>query len=181
MKAAGGFFDRIVDVAAALLVLGCAAPVLAVAAIAIWLQDGGSPIYRAPRVGRGGRDFIMFKLRTMVRGADRLGGRLTPDSDPRITVVGLWLRRSKIDELPQLWNVVRGDMGIVGPRPDVREGVEDYSADELRLLSVRPGITDFASLLFFDEGRLLDRAPDPAEFYLSAIRPLKSRLETVRG
>ncbi|MEI9928781.1 MAG: sugar transferase [Sphingomonas sp.] len=177
MQGGGGSIKRIVDVAAALLVLALAMPLLAVAGLAIWLGDGGGPIYRAPRVGRGGRDFTMLKLRTMVAGADRLGGRLTPDSDPRVTRVGAWLRRCKIDEFPQLWNVLRGEMSIVGPRPDLRQGgVDGYAPGEMALLSVRPGITDFASILFFDEGRLLDGARDPIEFYMAAVRPLKSRL-----
>lgn len=177
MKRGPTSIKRAIDMAGASLVLVLAAPVLVAAALAIWLQDGGSPIYRAPRVGRGGRDFAMYKLRTMVPGADRLGGRLTPRSDPRVTPLGAWLRRCKIDELPQLWNVLRGEMSIVGPRPDVRDGgVDGYSPAEMDLLSVRPGITDFASILFFDEGRLLDKAADPIEFYMTAIRPLKSRL-----
>ena len=168
---------RIIDIAGAVLMLALAGPFLAIAALAICLRDGGSPIYRAPRVGRDGRDFTMFKLRTMVLGADRLGGRLAPDSDPRVTPLGAWLRRWKIDELPQFWNVLRGDMSIVGPRPDVRHGgVDGYSPEEMRVLSLRPGITDFASILFFDEGRLLDRVADPGSFYLAAIRPIKSRL-----
>ncbi|RYY25548.1 MAG: sugar transferase [Sphingomonadales bacterium] len=167
---------RLFEICAALLVLLLALPLLLATMLAIWLADGGTPIYRAPRVGRGGRDFTMFKLRTMVASADRLGGRFAPDADPRITRVGAWLRRTKIDEIPQFWNVVRGEMAIVGPRPDMRSGVDRYSPEEMRLLDVRPGITGLASLLFFDEGQLLARAGDPAAYHIAVIRPLKSRL-----
>ncbi|RYG85615.1 MAG: sugar transferase, partial [Alphaproteobacteria bacterium] len=139
---------RLFDVAAASLVLILSFPLLVLAMLAIWFNDGATPIYRAPRVGRDGRDFAMFKLRTMVLQADQLGGRFAPQGDPRITLVGAWLRRWKIDELPQFVNVLRGEMAIVGPRPDVRLGVERYSPQELQLLAVRPGITGLASLLF---------------------------------
>ncbi|MES2986281.1 MAG: sugar transferase [Pseudomonadota bacterium] len=166
---------RFLELAVAMLVLALALPLLLGAMLAIWIADGRTPIYRAPRVGQGGRDFTMFKLRTMVPGADRLG-RFAPEADPRITRVGAWLRRTKLDELPQFWNVLRGEMAIVGPRPDVRSGVELYSPEEMRLLAVRPGLTGLASLVFFDEGQLLARVADPTTYYMTAIRPLKSRL-----
>jgi lipopolysaccharide/colanic/teichoic acid biosynthesis glycosyltransferase len=171
---------RLFDIAAALLILILSLPLLLGAMVAIWLGDGGTPIYRAPRVGRGGRDFIMFKLRTMVPDADRLGGRFAPRGDPRITAVGAYLRRWKVDEIPQFWNVLRGEMAVVGPRPDVRSGVERYSREEHRLLAVRPGITSLASLLFFDEAVLLQGMGDPAAQYMAVIRPLKSRLELLQ-
>lgn len=167
---------RSFEMLAALSMLALTLPLFLGAALAIWVGDRGAPIYRARRVGRGGRDFTMFKLRTMVPDADQRGGRLAPEGDPRVTRVGAWLRRSKIDEIPQLWNVLRGEMAIVGPRPDIRDGVDRYAPGELRLLDVRPGITSLASLLFFDESWLLARAADPAAYYMATIRPLKSRL-----
>lgn len=118
----------------------------------------------------------MFKLRTMVADAELRGGRLAPEGDPRVTRVGAVLRRWKIDELPQFVNVLRGEMALVGPRPDTLCAAEDYAADDLRLLAARPGITCFASILFFDEGRALARAGDPLAYYHATIRPLKSRL-----
>ncbi|RYD53983.1 MAG: sugar transferase [Sphingomonadales bacterium] len=167
---------RLFDFAVASALLAVTLPLVFVVMLAIWLADGAPAIYRAPRVGRGGRDFVMFKLRTMVPDADRLGIRLAPEGDPRITPVGAWLRRWKIDELPQLWNVLRGEMRLVGPRPDIREGVALYSADERRLLTVLPGMTDLASLWFVDEGRLLAGLADPLAHYGAIIRPIKSRL-----
>lgn len=167
---------RLLEVAAALCMLALALPLLLAAILAIWLADGASPIHRAPRVGQSGRDFTMFKLRTMVPGADRLGGRLAPAGDPRITPIGAWLRRWKIDELPQFWNVLRGEMRLVGPRPDMREGVALYSAEERKLLAVTPGMTDLASLWFVDEGRLLAGVDAPLVHYMTTIRPIKSRL-----
>jgi lipopolysaccharide/colanic/teichoic acid biosynthesis glycosyltransferase len=163
------------SIAAALLI--AAAPILAVAMVAIWLHDGGWPLYRAPRVGRDGRDFRMLKLRTMTVGADRHGAASTSRSDTRITAIGHALRAAKIDELPQLWNVLAGDMSLVGPRPNSRRGgVDHYTAAEMRLLSVRPGITDLASIVFADEGAILDAAADPDALYDAVIRPWKSRL-----
>ncbi len=169
-------WGRIGEAALALIALTLAIPVLALAVCAIWIEDRGPLLYRAERVGRGGQCFAMLKLRTMVADADLLGGRLAPDSDPRVTRAGRVLRRWKIDELPQFWNVLRGEMAIVGPRPDLPCGVELYSAQERQLLVVRPGITCFASLVFLDEGRLLDSVPDPLAHYEAAIRPLKHRL-----
>lgn len=160
----------------ALLLLVGAMPVLLVAMLAIWLDDRGSPLYRAPRLGQGGRPFAMLKLRTMTADADQRGGRLAPEGDPRITRVGGLLRRWKIDELPQFANVLRGEMALVGPRPDTPCAAEGYAAEDLRLLGVRPGITSFASILFFDEGRALARMADPLGQYQAEIRPLKLRL-----
>lgn len=163
---------------AALLLLG-AAPVLLAAMLAIWLEDRGPPLYRARRLGQGGRPFAMLKLRTMVADAELQGGRLAPEGDPRITRVGAVLRRWKIDELPQFANVLRGEMALIGPRPDTLCAADDYAADDLKLLAARPGITCFASILFFDEGRALARASDPLAHYHAVIHPLKLRLGTL--
>jgi lipopolysaccharide/colanic/teichoic acid biosynthesis glycosyltransferase len=168
---------RAFDVIAALVLLVLASPVLAVAMIAIWLQDGHSPLHRGLRVGRGNRDFRMAKLRSMAVNAEARGGTSTARGDPRITPLGSWLRRWKIDELPQFWNVLIGDMSLVGPRPNSRRGgVDRYTADEMGLLEIRPGITDLASIVFADEGDIIHGAPDPDAAYDIMIRPWKSQL-----
>ena len=167
---------RALDIVLAALGLVLAAPLLAGAMLLVWLQDGRAPIYRAERVGRGGRRFAMLKLRTMRVGGEPLWAS-TARSDPRITPIGHWLRRTKIDELPQLWNVLGGSMSLVGPRPNTwRGGVERYTPEEMRLLTVRPGITDPASIVFSDEADILDGAADPDARYDAVIRPWKSRL-----
>lgn len=166
-------FDIVFSVAALVL----ASPLLALAALLIWARDGHSPFYRGTRVGRGGRDFLMVKLRTMVAGGDRLGGTSTAASDWRLTPLGAVLRRWKLDELPQFWNVLKGDMSLVGPRPNTRAGgVDLYTAEERRLLRVRPGITDLASIVFADEGDILGGSADPDALYNAVIRPWKNRL-----
>jgi lipopolysaccharide/colanic/teichoic acid biosynthesis glycosyltransferase len=127
-------------------------------------------------VGRGGRDFLMVKLRTMVPGAERLGGSSTAATDLRLTRLGAALRRLKLDELPQFWNVLVGDMSVVGPRPNLRREVDRYTAEERKLLALRPGITDAASIVFADEGDILKGSADPDALYDSVIRPWKNRL-----
>ncbi len=168
---------RLMDVAFSLALLILAGPVILAAMLAVFAHDRRSPIYWAPRVGRGGRDFRMAKLRTMTVDADRRGGSSTKRSDGRITAPGRALRRLKIDELPQLWNVLVGQMSLVGPRPNVRRGgVDRYTTEELGLLAGRPGLTDLASIVFFDEEDILESAPDPDACYDRLIRPWKSRL-----
>ncbi len=143
----------------------------------IWLQDFRSPFFVADRVGLGGRIFRIVKLRSMVVGAEHTGVSSTSNSDNRITTIGRLIRTSKLDELTQLWNVLKGDMSLVGPRPNVmRWGVELYTNEELRLLSVRPGITDYASIVFSDEGSILTSSENPDIAYNQLIRPWKSRL-----
>lgn len=167
---------RLLDLIVAGTALAMLSPVIAVAALAVWLSDFTNPFYVGMRARERDAMFRMYKLRTMVRGADRLGGPSTPQNDSRVTRVGRLLRRFKIDELPQLLNVVRGDMSLVGPRPQVREGVARYSEAERALLDVRPGITDFASIVFADEGAILAVESDPDEAYDRMIRPGKGRL-----
>jgi lipopolysaccharide/colanic/teichoic acid biosynthesis glycosyltransferase len=138
---------RALDVALAALLLALAAPVIALAAVAIRLETPGAVIYRQRRVGRGGREFDLLKLRTMVSGAETMGAGLAVDEgDPRITRVGALLRRFSLDELPNLVNVLAGDMSLVGPRPTVRVQVEQYSPRQLGRLSVEPGITGWAQV-----------------------------------
>jgi lipopolysaccharide/colanic/teichoic acid biosynthesis glycosyltransferase len=144
--------------------------------VLVWLQDHKSPFYIAPRVGKGESLFKMVKLRSMVANADKSGVDSTGASDSRITPVGRFIRRYKLDELTQLWNVLKGDMSLVGPRPNVPRETALYTAEEKRLLSVRPGITDFASIVFSDEGEILEGREDPDLTYNQLIRPWKSRL-----
>ena len=143
----GNALNRAADVAVAGAGLVLASPLLGVAALAIKLEDGGPVLYRQLRVGQGGRDFELLKLRTMVVGAERQGAGWAVDArDPRITRVGRVLRRLSLDELPQLWNVVRGDMSVIGPRPTLRYQVEQYTERQRRRLEVRPGITGWAQV-----------------------------------
>lgn len=165
-------FD-IVASAAGLLVLS---PLLALIALLIKLGSSGPVFYRGARVGRGNVDFRIFKFRSMVANAEAIGGSSTPEDDPRITRIGALLRRHKLDELPQLFNVFWGDMSFVGPRPQVRWAVELYNSEQRALLSVRPGITDYASLRFSDEAKILEGSKDPDKDYLEKIAPEKIRL-----
>jgi lipopolysaccharide/colanic/teichoic acid biosynthesis glycosyltransferase len=167
---------RTFDLILALCALVLLGPLLLLIAVLIKLDDGGPVLYRGVRVGRAGVPFRICKFRTMVMNADRLGGPSTPDDDPRITKPGRWLRRSKLDELPQLLNVMSGKMSFVGPRPEVAREVALYSDEERALLRVRPGITDWASIRFRDEGAILRGATDPHETYRRVIRPEKMRL-----
>jgi lipopolysaccharide/colanic/teichoic acid biosynthesis glycosyltransferase len=168
---------RTVDVLIASVALLALAPLLLLIAVAIKGQDGGSVFYRGTRVGRGARPFRIFKFRTMVVDAERRGGPSTADDDPRITRVGRWLRKYKLDELPQFLNVLTGDMSIVGPRPEVAQYVALLRDEERIVLSVRPGLTDWASLWNSDEGAILAGAADPERVYLERIRPEKVRLQ----
>ena len=167
---------RTIDLSLALTALVPLSPLLLAIAALIKLDDGGPVFYRGVRIGRRGVAFRIYKFRTMVVNADRLGGPSTSDDDPRITRAGRWLRRSKLDELPQLLNVVKGEMSFVGPRPEIAQEVALYSPEERALLSLRPGITDWASIRFRDEGAMLRGAADPHETYRRVIRPEKMRL-----
>ncbi|HAP38814.1 MAG: sugar transferase [Nitrospira sp.] len=168
---------RLCDVVVASVLLLLLSPLLLVIALVIRWSDGGPVFYRAPRVGLRGQPFRMWKFRTMVQHADQLGGPSTPDGDPRVTPVGRWLRQHKLDELPQLFNVCGGTMSLVGPRPEVQHYVDLYSEEERVILTVRPGLTDWASLWNIDEGALLKGSPDPEKVYLETIRPVKLRLQ----
>ena len=143
----GDALNRAADVAIAGTALVLTSPILGLAALATKLEEGGPVLFRQTRVGKDGRDFELLKLRTMVVGAERLGaGYAVNVGDTRITRVGRFLRRSSIDELPQLWNVLRGDMSVIGPRPTLRYQVEQYDAQQRRRLEVRPGLTGWAQV-----------------------------------
>ena len=151
-------------------------PLLAAAALLIKVTSKGPIFFKQERMGKAFVPFTIYKLRTMVENASQGGELTTSDKDPRITPVGLFLRRTKIDELPQLINVLKGDMSIVGPRPEVRRYVELFRNDYEEILKVRPGITDLASLKYQDEGALLGRAGDPEAEYRTKILPDKIAL-----
>jgi lipopolysaccharide/colanic/teichoic acid biosynthesis glycosyltransferase len=160
---------RVFDIAVSLAALILLVPVLAVIALLVKLSSPGPVFYRQRRVSRGGRLFQLFKFRTMVVGADRLAPNVSATGDPRVTRVGSFLRRSYLDELPQLLNVLRGDMSLVGPRPETPEFVDLYTPEERRVLTVRPGLAGPSTLAFMDEADLLARAPDPVSFYETTV------------
>ncbi|HQU32178.1 MAG TPA: sugar transferase [Candidatus Brocadia sapporoensis] len=168
---------RLFDIVFSLLGLMLVFPILLVLAIWIKREDGGPVFYRGVRVGRNGKLFRIYKFRTMVVNAEKIGGSSTADDDPRITRIGKFIRKHKLDELPQLINVLKGEMSFVGPRPEVQHYVNMYTAEEKAMLSVKPGITDWASLWNSDEGAILAGSPDPEKTYMEEIRPEKIRLQ----
>ena len=143
---------------------------------AIKLDSEGPIFYRGRRVGLQGKPFHLFKFRTMVHNAEKIGGSSTAADDTRITRIGKYLRKHKLDELPQLINVLKGEMSLVGPRPQVKWAVDLYTQEEKALLKVRPGITDYASLRFSNEGEILKGSRDPDRDYMEQIHPEKMRL-----
>lgn len=167
---------RILDIIASFFGLLVLLPILLPVMFFVWLQDRHSPFYVADRVGKGGMQFRMLKLRSMVANADRTGVDSTSANDQRITAIGHFIRRFKLDELTQFWNVLKGDMSLVGPRPNVKRETDLYTNEERKLLSVKPGITDFSSIVFSDEGEILKDLADPDIAYNQLIRPGKSRL-----
>lgn len=174
---------RLLDVYGAAAGLLCLLPLFLLISIWIKIDSKGPVFYRAIRLGRYGKPFQMFKFRSMRADADKVGALITPDKDSRVTRVGGFLRKFKLDELPQLINVLKGEMSLVGPRPEAALYFDYYSPDEKRaVLSVRPGMTDYGSLRFHDEGRLLAGSADPIQTYLDLIREPKVRaqLEYIR-
>lgn len=167
---------RFVEILIAALGIIVFLPMLLIIAVLIKLHDGGPVLFKARRVGKHGREFSLLKFRSMVLGADRQGSALTTAADQRITPAGRFLRAYKLDELPQLVNVVRGDMSFVGPRPEDPRYVACYSPEQRRVLSVRPGITSPASLSYRDESALLN-GEDFEQQYLKTILPHKLSLE----
>jgi len=167
---------RVIDIVASLLGLVLLSPILTVIMLLVWRQDGRSPFYLGVRAGRHGRTFDMVKIRSMVANADCTGVESTSTTDNRITPLGHFIRRWKLDELTQLWNVLKGEMSLVGPLPNTTKAVAGYGADERMLLLVRPGITDFSSIVFSDEGEIIGDDPDPDLAYDRLIRPWKSEL-----
>lgn len=148
-------------------------PILISVALIIIVTSKGRVFYRQVRVGKDNKDFRIFKFRTMHINADKLGLLTVGGRDPRVTKVGYYLRKYKIDELPQLINVLLGDMSFVGPRPEVRKYVDLYTKEQQKVLSVRPGITDLASIEFRNENEILSKQDNPNEYYINTIMPYK--------
>jgi lipopolysaccharide/colanic/teichoic acid biosynthesis glycosyltransferase len=167
---------RAYDLTAAVLGLCCLLPLLLIVAILIKFDSKGPVFFRQVRVGRGGRPFRIYKFRTMVDDARGKGPLITTGDDPRITRIGRFLRHTKLDEFPQLLNVLRGDMSIVGPRPEVPAYVELFRSEFEEILKIRPGITDVASLKYRNEAALLGAATDPEDLYVRVILPEKLHL-----
>jgi lipopolysaccharide/colanic/teichoic acid biosynthesis glycosyltransferase len=170
------FLKRTFDMTASTLALIVLAPLLIVVAVVVKLTSPGPVFFRQERIGRGGRPFLVLKFRSMVPDAPQQGGPITFGDDPRITRIGKLLRNTKLDELPQLFNVLKGDMSLVGPRPEVRRYVEMFADDYAEVLRVRPGITDLASIKYRDEAAILGQAADPEEEYVRRVLPEKIRL-----
>jgi len=168
---------RALDILSSLFGLIAVSPILIAITLLIKREDRGPIFYRGVRVGRFGKTFRIFKFRTMVLNAEKMGGPSTADDDPRITKTGKFIRKFKLDELPQLLNVLKGEMSIVGPRPEVQMYVDMFTEEEKAILSVRPGITDWASIWNPDEGAILAGSPDPEKTYMEKIRPEKIRLQ----
>ena len=173
----GGALKRLSDIVISLAGLVILSPSILFISALMKAKDGGPVFYRGARVGLNGKEFKMFKFRTMVINADKIGGPSTADDDSRITWIGRFLRKYKLDEIPQLINVLKGEMSMVGPRPEVPFYVNMFTEEEKRILSVRPGITDWASLWNHDEGAVLAGSADPEKTYIEKIRPEKIRLQ----
>src|SRR5690242_4303595 len=168
---------RTIDISGAASGLILTSPILLVLAAIIKLTSKGPILYRGNRVGRYGKSFDLLKFRTMVPDAERLGGSATANDDIRLTSVGRKIRKYKLDELPQLWNVLKGDMSLVGPRPEVEKYVKAYTKAERCILELPPGITDWATIWNSDEGAVLAGKPDPEKAYEEIIRPIKTELQ----
>lgn len=166
------FFDIVLSCLGLLLL----SPLFVVVAVWIVIDNPGPIFYRQMRVGKDGKDFGLLKFRSMRIGADKESLITIGEHDSRITRAGYYIRKYKLDELPQLWNVLVGDMSLVGPRPEVRKYVDMYTDEQRLVLSVRPGITDYASIEYIDENRLLAQAEDPDRTYIEEIMPAKIAL-----
>jgi lipopolysaccharide/colanic/teichoic acid biosynthesis glycosyltransferase len=151
-------------------------PVFIIISIWIMIDSRGGVFYLQSRVGKNNRDFRMYKFRSMRPESDTFGLLTIGDHDPRVTRAGKFLRKTKLDELPQMLNILKGDMSFVGPRPEVRKYVELYSAEQMKVLSVRPGLTDYASLEYIDEDSILGQSDDPDRVYIAVIMPAKLEL-----
>ncbi len=151
-------------------------PIYLIISLLIIFDSPGGVLFRQKRVGKENRDFTLYKFRTMHHGAEKKGLLTLGNKEKRITRVGYFLRKYKLDELPQLFNVLKGDMSFVGPRPEVRKYVDLYTENQKKILGIRPGITDVASLEYFNENELLESADDPEKYYIEEIMPHKLQL-----
>ncbi len=167
---------RLFDIVFSFIGIVLLLPFFLIIAAAVGLSSQGGVFYLQTRVGKNNRDFRLFKFRTMRVNADKAGLLTVGGRDPRITAIGYYLRKYKLDELPQLLNVFSGSMSLVGPRPEVRKYVDLYNDEQKKVLSVKPGITDYASLEYFSENELLAASPDPERTYIDEIMPAKLAL-----
>ncbi len=167
---------RLFDILVSLIILSVFLPFGILISLAIVLESKGGAFYRQERIGKNGVPFKLWKFRTMRVNADKLGKLTVGMRDPRITRVGYFIRKSKLDEFPQFLNVLTGEMSIVGPRPEVQEYVSLYTEEQRKILSVKPGITDYASLEYFKENELLGKSENPRETYIHEIMPAKIEL-----
>ena len=167
---------RLFNIFFSLISLIILSPILITSILIIWLQDGRNPFYLGSRVGKNHKIFKMIKLRSMYINSEKKGIDSTKVDDERITQIGKVIRRYKIDEIFQLLNVLKGDMNLVGPRPNVKRDVDIYTVEEKKILNILPGVTDFSSIVFSDEGEILKGVSDPDLEYNRIIRPWKSRL-----
>ncbi len=170
------FLIRLADLLASFIAAIILSPFFLIIAIVIKFNSKGPVFYRQVRVGKGGKDFRLYKFRSMFTDADKKGLLTVGGNDSRITSVGLFLRKYKLDELPQVFNVLKGEMSVVGPRPEVRRYVDLYNGEQRKVLTVLPGITDYASIEFKNENELLAKATNPEQFYIDEIMPEKIRL-----
>ena len=164
---------RLLDIVLSLLGLIFLQPIFVILAVWIKFDSQGSIFFRQIRVGKDGKDFRIYKFRTMIVNAEKMGIITIGERDPRITNSGYFLRKYKLDELPQLINVLRGEMSFVGPRPEVRKYVEMYNQEQLKILTVKPGITDYASIEYINEDEILGKSLDPEKTYIEGIMPQK--------
>ena len=164
---------RLLDIVLSLLGLLFLLPIFLILAVWIKFDSQGSIFFRQIRVGKDGRDFRIYKFRTMIVNAEKMGIITIGERDPRITNSGYFLRKYKLDELPQLINVLKGEMSFVGPRPEVRKYVEMYNQKQLKILTVKPGITDYASIEYINEDEILGKSLDPERTYIEEIMPQK--------
>ena len=164
---------RLFDIFFSLIGIILLSPILILICLLIILDSKGGIFFKQIRVGKGNKDFKMFKFRTMKTDSEKKGFLTIGNKDNRITKVGYYLRKYKLDELPQLINVLKGDMSIVGPRPEVSKYVDMYNEQQLKVLSVRPGLTDFASIEYINESEILSKSDKPEETYINEIMPAK--------
>ena len=167
---------RLFDILFSFIGLILLLPLLILIAVVIAIDSSGGVFYLQWRVGRDGKEFRIFKFRTMRVNSDQLGGLTIGTRDSRITAAGRWLRQYKLDELPQLINVLKGDMSLVGPRPEIRKYVDQYTPEQRKILTVKPGITDFASIEYFNENEILGSSSNPDQTYIREVMPAKIAL-----
>jgi len=172
-------FKRLFDIFMSLILLVLLSPVFLVISLLIIFDSRGGVFYRQIRVGRFGKDFKLLKFRTMRPDSDKKGLLTVGDRDPRVTQLGYVLRKYKLDELPQLLNVLGGSMSLVGPRPEVRKYVDLYTEEQTKVLKVKPGITDYASIEYINENEILAKSSDPEKTYIEEVMPAKLELNQI--